>query len=127
VATAAQFIANTASKVLTTSGVWTAAAPVNLGAALTGTVALDYSTFLNGYGTLIGNITLGATSWLKAGQTGTLTFTQSGGPWTLSVNTTYYETDQAKGITLGAGRNKLSYEVQENGKVFVSLAGKAVA
>lgn len=126
-ATAAEFRAKSAGKIITADKAFDAAAPVNLGAALAGNITLNFSAFLNAYGTLTANITLANVSNLKQGQSGTITLIQSGGPWTLSVASAYFETPEGKAITLGTGRNKLAYEVQENGKVFLALAGKALA
>jgi hypothetical protein len=43
------------------------------------------------------------------------------------ISVTYFESSGGSGITLGAGRHLLSYYCDDNGKVWVGLAGKAVA
>lgn len=76
IATAAQYLANTASKILSTDKVWSAAAAVALTDAAT--VALDMSTFINGSFTIGGNRTLGNPTNVKDGQSGYIKITQDG-------------------------------------------------
>lgn len=131
VATAAEFRADTAGRLLSSDEVWDAAAHANLG-NLTGTVALDLDTFLGAaYGTATGNITLGATSNAKPGQTFVLEVTQDGtGGRTLSLNTTYWVTSEGGAIewdTTSGALNVLVGTVLQSGKILIALAGKAVA
>jgi len=76
VATAAQFRANTADKVLVTDDVWSAAEVVTLTDAAT--IAVDMSTFINARVTLGGNRTLGQPSNTKVGQSGFIRVIQDG-------------------------------------------------
>jgi hypothetical protein len=67
IATAAEFRSYTASKLLTATGLWDAAAVVDLG-TVTGTVTIDFSTGMNFKMTTSGNITLANPNNLKSGQ-----------------------------------------------------------
>ncbi len=69
-ASAANYRANTADKVLLTDDVWSAAAEVTLTDAAT--IAVDMSTFINAVVTLGGNRTLGQPSNTKVGQAGVI-------------------------------------------------------
>jgi len=125
VATTTEFLAATASKILTADQVWGAGVPVPL--TYGATMALDMATFVNAKITATGNITFGATSNVKKGQMGIVEITHSGGARTLSLNTTYH---QAVGgsITLAGTSGqveKLAYYVADNGKVEWSLIGVA--
>lgn len=124
IATAAEFLANTASKVLTTDKVFTANAWVNLGASLTGNITLDLATFFNGYGTLTGNITLNALSNAKD-QSGLLYLTASGGARTVSFNTTSFCTPSnvSLGSIASGATVAFSYARLQNGKVLVMRLG----
>lgn len=124
-ATAANFWANATGKLLSTTGVWTAAGQVAL-ADWSGSVTLDLSKFINANVNLVANTTLDARTGWKYGQSGVIAITTTG-EFTLSLNTVVFQTDGGKGITLGAGRNLVSYYCDANGKVFLALAGKAVA
>lgn len=73
-ATAANFLANAANKVLTANAVWSAAAEVGLTDAAT--IAVDMSTFINANVTLAGNRTLGQPSSTKVGQSGVIRIVQ---------------------------------------------------
>jgi len=75
VATAAELCANTASKLVSATGLWSAAAVVDLG-NVTGTVTIDFATGLNFKMTLIGNVTLANPTNLKSGQAFGLLLTQ---------------------------------------------------
>lgn len=129
-ATSAQYRANTTTLALSTDQVWSAVATVALG-NITGTVALDFATFFDVSGTMTGNITLGATSNLKTGQTGQIYLTQDAtGSRTLSVNSTYWVMDSATVPAISTAASSLSilsYKVLPSGKVFIGLSGKAVA
>ena len=74
--TTAQYLANTADKVVSTDQAWAAGASVALTDAAT--VALDMSTFINGGFTIGGNRTLGNPTNPKVGQSGWITITQDG-------------------------------------------------
>ncbi len=83
IATAAQFMANTASKVIGPNTVWNAGVEVALVDAAT--VAVDMSTFINANLTLAGNRTLGTPSNAKPGQSGRIRIIQdSSGSRTLA-------------------------------------------
>lgn len=75
-ATAANYRANTADRILTTDIAWSAAAEVTLTDAAT--IAVDLSTFINANLTLGGNRTLGTPSNQKTGQTGCIRIIQDG-------------------------------------------------
>lgn len=123
-ASASDFRANTADKVLDTDGVWAAAAPVNLGATLTGNLSLDFSTFLKAYGTATGNITFNAASNLKD-QTGTIEITASGGDRTVSFNTSAFATPNNASLgTITSGTTVLfSYAKTQAGKCLLARVG----
>jgi hypothetical protein len=124
-ATAAQYLANTAGKVLTTAGVWAAAIPVNLGTPA-GAVNLDFGTFINGYMNPSGNITFNTATNLKPGQSGSIRIYNPPG-YTLGVNTSRFITSEAKGITLGINRNIVSYYVDDESMVHLFLSGKVMS
>jgi len=84
-ATSANYLANTANKVLTAAAVWAAAVPVNLGATLSGNLTINYSNGINFYGTATGNIVWNATSNVKTGQSGLIEITASGADRTVGV------------------------------------------
>lgn len=121
-ATAAQFRANTASKVLTTDKVWSAADYVSLTDAAT--VALDMSAFLNGTVTLAGNRALGNPTNTKNGQSGVIKIVQDGtGSRTLSYSSNW---KFAGGIapvltTTAAAVDLLHYEVFSSTFIFGTL------
>lgn len=120
-----------AGKVLTSGNVWSAAGAVDLG-NLTGTVLLDFATFLGLIsGVATGNITLGATSNVKSGQTVVLDIKQDAtGGRTLALNTTYWLTPEGAvpaWDTTANARNVLVGTVLGDGKVLLALAGKKVS
>lgn len=82
-ATAAQFRANTADKILSTDQVWSAAGIVSLTDAAT--IAVDLATGFNFSVTLGGNRTLGNPSNTKTGQNGAIVVGASGSTRTLSL------------------------------------------
>jgi hypothetical protein len=85
VAAASDWRANTASKLLQTDNVWSAADLVALTYAAT--IAVDLSAFINATVTLTGNGALGAPSATKVGQCGFIYIVQDGtGSRTLSYN-----------------------------------------
>lgn len=78
-ASAANYRANTADKLLVTDGVWSAADTVALTWTSGGTTAVDLSTGLNfTVTTATGNSTLGAPTNAKTGQSGFIYITQDG-------------------------------------------------
>ena len=128
IATAAEYATGTdTARALGVAEVWDAAEPVNLGGSLSGNLTLDFATFIHAYGTLAANVTVNAVSNLKAGQSGTITLTNTGGAFTLSVNTAVAKTPSGGALVIGSGENKLSYMCDRDGKVFLTVAGKAVA
>jgi hypothetical protein len=84
----AEFLANTADKVLSTDQVWAGGATVALTDATT--IALNMSTFINGTVTLGGNRTLGNPTNPKVGQSGWIAITQDAtGSRTLAYGTNW--------------------------------------
>lgn len=83
-ASAADFRANTADKVLVTEEVWSAAGLVALSDGAT--IAVDMATGFNFSVTLGGNRTLGAPSNTKVGQSGAIVVGASGSTRTLALN-----------------------------------------
>lgn len=122
IASAANFRANTADKILDTDGVWSAADAVALTDAAT--VAVDFSTGFNFTLTIGGNRTLGQPSNVKVGQSGMIQITQGGGgSHTLAYHADWYfagGTDPT--LSTGAGDlDLLFYQVMPNGKTFGTL------
>lgn len=118
-------------KVLTSANIWEAAEAVDLG-NLAGTVTLDFSAFLGLVsGTATGNITLGATSNVKPGQTVVLDIKQGAtGGRTLAVNTSYWLTPEGAAPawdTSANARNVLVGMVMGDSKVLLTLVGKKVS
>lgn len=74
IATAGNFEAGTANKILDAAGVFTAETTTTYGT----TTTLDFSAFINTRVTLTGNITTLTCSNMKASQSGTITFVQDG-------------------------------------------------
>ncbi len=127
VSTAAQFRANTADKVLDTDGVWASAAEVTLTDAAT--IAVDFSSFINGTVTLAGNRTLGAPTNLKVGQSGVIRIIQDAtGSRTLAYHADWkfaFGTDPTL-TTTAAATDLLFYQVIATGFIYATLA-KALA
>lgn len=123
VATAAQYRANTADKVLDTDGVWSAADYVALTDAAT--VAVDMSTGFNFSLTIGGNRTLGAPSNTKNGQTGCIVITQDGtGSRTLAYHANWKfagGTDPTLSTAAGAV-DVLFYQVVSSTLIVASLS-----
>lgn len=117
-ATAANFRADT-DGVLTVAVVWDAAAYVNLGATWTGNQTIDYSTFFNGYATATGNFTFNGRSNAKAGQSGIIEVTASGGDRTVSYTSSAYSSPNSASLgTITSGTTvSFSYHVLNSGKV----------
>ncbi|MER9912793.1 hypothetical protein NKJ71_19395 [Mesorhizobium sp. M0050] len=109
VATAAQYRANTASLLLTTDKVWSAAAEVTLTDAAT--IAVDFSTFINATVTLAGNRAMGNPTNEKVGQSGVIRIVQDGtGSRTLSYGTDWeFAGATAPVLTTTAGANDLLF------------------
>lgn len=128
-ASAADYRAGTAGKILLADTAWLAGEPVDAG-NVTGTIALDLSTFINRKSVMTGNVTLGAVSNAKPGQTGVLEFVQDAtGGRTLGVNPTYWQLAGGEMPLISAdpnSRNVLAYFVQGNGKLLLSLIGADV-
>lgn len=121
----------TEERIITADGVWSAAEAVDLG-NLAGTVTLDFSTFLGlAYGTAVGNITLGATSNVKPGQTLLLDIVQDAtGGRTLALHTSYWVTADGKAPDWDASanaRNILVGTTLRDGKVLLAVAGRKVS
>lgn len=114
-ATAAQFRANTADRILTTNEVWSSADTVALTWTSGGTTAVDLSAGLNfTVTTATGNSTLGAPTNAKTGQSGFIYITQDAGtPRTLAYNAAWVfagGVDPALTATAGA-KDVLFYQV----------------
>jgi len=114
-ATAANFRANTADRILTTDQVWSAADTVALTWTSGGTTAVDLSAGLNfTVTTATGNSTLGAPSNAKTGQSGFIYITQDAvTPRTLAYNAAWVfagGTDPALTTTASA-KDILFYQV----------------
>lgn len=73
-ATSAQYMSNTADRILTTDQAWAAGALVTLTDAAT--ISVDMSTFINATVTLAGNRTLGSPTNEKVGQSGVIYIVQ---------------------------------------------------
>ena len=121
-ATAAQFRANTADKVLETDTTWAAASPVTLTDAAT--IAVDMSLFINAIVTLGGNRTLGQPSNTKVGQSGFIRIVQDGtGSRTLAYHSDWCfagGVDPTLTTTAGA-TDVLFYQVLAANFIFASL------
>jgi hypothetical protein len=78
IATTSEFFSNAASKLVSVTGLWAAAAPVAL-PATTGTVTLNLNAGLNFTGQLTGNATLANPTNPKNGQRGSIRVQQSSG------------------------------------------------
>lgn len=87
IATAAEYRANTASKLIDAATLWSASGRVTLTDA--GTIAADFNTFIDTECALGGNRTLGAGSNLKDGQKGVMWFTAVTSTRTLTLNAAY--------------------------------------
>lgn len=123
IATAAQYRANTASKVLTTDQVWGAAAEVALvdGAS----IALDLSSGFNFGVTLGGDRALANPTNAKAGQSGLIYVTQDAtGGRELTYGSNYKWAGGVAGVlsTAGDAVDRLSYYVRSSTFIELSLA-----
>lgn len=127
VATAAQYRANTASKVLTTDQVWSAAASAALTDAAT--IAVDMSAGFNFTVTLGGNRTLGAPTNQKVGQSGFIRIAQDGtGSRTLAFNSAWkFASGTAPSLTTTANKvDTLFYTVVASGEIWANLVKAGV-
>lgn len=123
VATATQYRANTADKVLDTDGVWSAGAVVTLTDATT--VAVDMATFLNAQVTIAGNRTLGDPTNTKVGQSGCIKVTASGATRTLSKGANWKSTTSFP-ISIASGASvHLFYSVFSPTEIIVSVVDGA--
>jgi len=123
VASSANFLANAASKVLDTSGVWGASALVSLTDAAT--IAVDMSTFINATVTLGGNRTLGAPTNTKVGQSGVIYVVQDGtGSRTLAYNSAYkFANGTAPTLSTAAGSvDRLTYFVRSSTHIDLDIS-----
>ncbi|TJU85568.1 MAG: hypothetical protein E5Y10_24390 [Mesorhizobium sp.] len=126
-ATVANYRANTADRILTTDIVWTSAAEVTLTDGAT--IAIDFSTFINGVVTLAGNRAMGNPTNEKVGQSGCIRIVQDGtGSRTLSYGTDWeFAGGTAPVLTTTAGATDLLfYHIIAADRIFANLV-KAVA
>lgn len=124
--TTAQYLANTASKALSTDQVWAAGAHVALTDAAT--VAVDMSLGINFSLTIGGNRTLGNPTNPKVSQCGVIVITQDGtGSRTLAYGTNWeFAGGTAPVLSTAAGtKDLLHYEVLSATSIFATLV-KAV-
>ncbi len=128
VATSANFQANTASKILDTSGVWGAMSEVTLTDGAT--VNWDMSTGIDFVVTLGGNRTLAAPTNTKVGQKGRFRVAQDAtGSRTLAWNANF---DFAGGTapalsTTASAYDVFYYDVRTSTSILISPAGRAFA
>lgn len=121
-ATAANFLANAASKVLTPNAVWSAAGEVTLTDAAT--ITVDMSTFINATVTLSGNRTLGQPSNAKIGQSGLIRIVQDAtGSRTLAYHADWeFASGTAPVLSTAANsQDLLFYQVLAANRIFASL------
>lgn len=122
-ATAAQYRANTpASLILLNDQVWSAAAEVTLTDAAT--IAVDFSTFINGVVTLAGNRAMGNPTNEKVGQSGVIRIVQDAtGSRTLTYGTDWeFAGGVAPVLSTAAGANDLLfYYVIATDRIFANL------
>lgn len=107
VATAAEFMSNTASKLLSAQAVWSAANFVTV--AYSSSVSLDFNTFINVRITMTGAMTLANPTNVKPGQTGSILLTNASG-FALTMGTNWKSVG-AIAPNLVAGVNRLDYLV----------------
>lgn len=127
VATTAEFLSNTASKLVSVATAWAAAVPVTVTFAASQT--LDFSTFQNAKITLTANITLNAPTNTKNGQTGCIELIQDAtGSRTATWNAQWIFAGGTDPVlsTAANARDLLFYQVLSDGKVYGNVA-KAVA
>jgi hypothetical protein len=133
VATAAQYLNNTAGKVLTTDQFWSAAGTVTLTDA--STVTMDFSTFINakltGTASVGASRTLGAASNVKVGQFGVIEWFPVTSATTLVIPTgsSYVAAGGISTLSLSntnGARDAITYRVLNDNKVLLSVQ-KALA
>lgn len=120
--TTAQYLANTADKIVSTDQAWAAGAEVSLTDAAT--VALDMSTFINAGFTIGGNRTLGNPTNPKVGQSGWIRITQDGtGSRTLAYGTNWeFASGSAPVLSTAAGtKDVLFYTVLSSTSILGNL------
>lgn len=118
VSTAAEFLANTASKLLSAQTVWNAATFKTI--TWSASVTLDLNTLINGSVTLTGNTTLANPTNGKPGQTGSIIISNPSG-YTLSVGTAW-KTVGAIAPNLVTGTNRLDYLVVDATTIHYQIA-----
>lgn len=107
VASSAEWLNNTGSRILSPNAVWSSASPYGLSDS--STIGIDFASGVNFGVTLAGNRTLAAPSNVKAGQTGAIRVLQDGtGSRTLSYNSVYKWTG-GTACSLSTGANKIDY------------------
>lgn len=122
-ATTAEYLANTANKVLTTDQVWAAGALVTLTDAAT--VAVDFGLGVNFELEIGGNRTLGAPTNTKVGQSGVIYVTQdAAGNRTLAYHSRYKWAGGNDGVlSTGAGKvDRLAYFIKSSTFIELSLS-----
>jgi hypothetical protein len=88
IATAAEYLANTANKLASVNALWAAAVPVTIAdTTIISTVSL--ATFIDSETSLTANRTIAAPTNVKNGQKGVMWFTSSGATRTLTLNAAY--------------------------------------
>ncbi|HRO90376.1 MAG TPA: hypothetical protein PLC06_07755 [Promineifilum sp.] len=100
VASVAQIRANTAGKVIDTTGAWGSLAFVTLSGSPT--LAIDFATFINGEVTTSSDRTLGQPSNVQVGQSGCIKITASGATRSISKHS-YYKSATPFPIDIAAG------------------------
>ncbi len=121
-ATAAQYQANTADRILTTDQVWSAATEVTLTDAAT--VAVDMNAFINAVVTLAGNRAMGNPTNEKPGQTGYIRIVQDAtGTRTLSYGTDWEFAGGTAPVLSTAvnSQDMLFYTVIATNRIFATL------
>lgn len=108
IATAANYRANLAGKLLTTDGVWAAAVPVSLGTAISGNISINPSQWLHWYGSASGNFVFSGLLGTLKNQSGTIRITAVGGNRTVGFNTAVFATpNNAPLPTIASGTTRL--------------------
>ena len=126
-ATTAQIWANTANKVVGTDELWASMDPVAI--SYSATTTFDLSTFINGEITLTGNVTFGAPSNAKVGQSGCIEIVQDGtGSRVATWNAAFVWANGVDGVltTTASARDLLFYQVLNSGAFYSTLV-KAIA
>ena len=122
IATAAEYQANTADKLLTTTQVWAAADVETL--TYTASYTPDFNQFLNGTMTLTGNLTLNNPTNQKVGQSGMIVLVQdSTGSRTITFGSAWkFPTGMSKVLSTAANSvDVLFYTVRASGFIVCSL------